>query len=179
MAFNIHNTWFGLGVKTGGMLIVVGFESTEGKIYNIGNPSYSYRFMLGSPRLGLGLGAGIGVVALGIFNCTNPFTDLHNKAEKFNDWGVNVSLTAKWSAMVKALKNAGFYQKIAQIGAKEINLTHVEKIREGLHIMYNTLELDTVGPETKVVAFDLPGCGTGLEVSASYSFNKFEIDLIR
>ncbi|MBC7795709.1 MAG: hypothetical protein H7Z37_02420, partial [Pyrinomonadaceae bacterium] len=64
MAFEVNQTWLGIGEKTGGMLFVVGFEGTEGKIWSMGNTTTSYWFSVMAPKLGLGLGGGIGLVAL-------------------------------------------------------------------------------------------------------------------
>lgn len=172
MAFDVNQTWLGIGEKTGGMLFVVGFEGTEGQVWSMSNTNISYGFSCLAPKLGLGLGGGIGLVALCIFNCNNPRTQLHNT--NLNDWGVNVAIGGKWSTIAKALKGARFYAKIASIGAKARHLKHVDDIRNDLHYLYNALDIASAGPEPKVVSLDLP-VAAGLELSASYSLGKIEI----
>lgn len=170
--FDINQTWLGIGEKTGGMLFVVGFEGTEGKIWNMGNTTASYWFSVIAPKFGLGLGGGIGLVALCVFNCDNPMVRLNNT--KLEDWGVNIALGGKWAALAKALKQARFYAKIAKIGAKARHLKHAEDLRNDLHYIYNALDIANAGPEPKVVSIDTPA-GAGVELSASYSIGTIEI----
>jgi hypothetical protein len=89
MAWDENRTWLGVGLKTGGTLLVVGMENCEGKMFNLANPTARYDFSILSGRLGLGLGGGTGLSAVCVFNCDNPMVRLHNT--QTTDWGVNIS----------------------------------------------------------------------------------------
>lgn len=172
MAFDVNTTWLGIGEKTGGMLFVVGFEGMEGKVWHMGTSSLSYSMSVTAPKVGVGLGGGAGLVAVCIFNCDNPLVRLNNT--NLNDWGVNISLGGKWKAVAKALMKAGFYARLAKIGARAGKLKNVDDLRNDLHYIYNTLDIAASDSSPKVVVFDMP-VGYGLELSASYNFGKLEI----
>lgn len=163
------NTWLGIGAKYGGFLGFFGAESTQGKIFSIYDASYRHSFSLTNARLGLGLGGGGGLVALCVFNCPNIW-QIHNTSN--NDWGVNVSLGGKWSAVVKTLSNYKFFTTVAKIGTKLRihDPKDLDSIRNSLHYLYNEYDVATATPGVpKVVSIDLPA-GMGVELSASYSF---------
>lgn len=165
----LKRTWLGVGLKTGGVLFVVGMEDTEGEVFNLHNVSNHAGFSLLNARIGLGLGGGAGLVAMCVFNCPNIY-QLHNTES--SDWGVSISLGAKWDKVAKALKNYKFFTTVAKIGTK-IRITDpkdLESIRDALHYMYNEYDMATMGKAVpKVINFDTPA-GGGLEVSATYSF---------
>lgn len=165
----LKRTWLGIGLKTGGILGIVGMEDTEGEVFNLSNPATHNGFSLLNARLGVGLGGGSGLVAMCVFNCPN-INQLHNTESA--DWGVALSLGAKWDKVAKALKNYKFFATVAKIGTK-IKITDpkdLESIRNSLHYMYNEYDMATMGKATpKVINFDTPA-GAGLEVSISYSF---------
>jgi hypothetical protein len=174
MADIFERTWLGIGEKTGGMLFVVGMEGTEGKVFNLANTSRRANFSLLNARLGLGLGGGAGLVAMCVFNCPN-ISSLNGKAN--DDWGVNISLGAKWDKVAKALKNYKFFKTVIKIGTKlKINdPKDLDSIRNSLHYLYNEYDMATMEGTPKVINFDTP-LGAGLEVSATYSFGgKIEI----
>ena len=50
-----YQNWFGVGIKGGGTVGVVGFETMEGYIANLGYPRHQHELNLSSLRLGLGL----------------------------------------------------------------------------------------------------------------------------
>jgi len=170
----LSKTWLGVGEKTGGMLFVVGMEGTEGAVFNLDNPARRAGFGLLNARLGVGLGGGAGLVAMCVFNCPNIY---QLTGESNDDWGVNISLGAKWDKVAKALKNYKFFLTVAKIGSK-LRITDpkdLESIRNSLHYIYNEYDIGTMGNTPKVINFDTPA-GVGLEVSATYSFGgKIEI----
>jgi hypothetical protein len=165
----LKRTWLGIGLKTGGILGIVGMEDTEGKLFNLHNTSSRAHFSLLNARLGIGLGGGTGLVAMCVFNCPN-ISQLHKKES--SDWGVNLSLGGKWDDVAKALANYKFFATVVKIGSK-LNITNpkdLESIRNSLHYMYNEYDMAKMGKAIpKVINFDTPA-GAGLEVSASYSF---------
>ncbi|HUF05719.1 MAG TPA: hypothetical protein VMM38_16275 [Aridibacter sp.] len=171
----MKRTWLGIGEKTGGVLFVVGLEDTWGGIFNLSNPSSRAQFGLANARVGLGLGGGAGIVAMCVFNCLN-INQLHGTES--SDWGVNISLGAKWDKVVKALKNYKFFTSVVKIGSKlKIHdPKDLESIRNSLHYIYNEYGVATAaGSSPTVICFDTPA-GIGLEVSATYSFGgKIEI----
>lgn len=170
----LSKTWLGIGEKTGGMLFVVGMEGTEGGVFNLANPSNKAWFSLLNARLGVGLGGGAGLVAMCVFNCPNIY-QLNGTSN--DDWGINISLGAKWDKVAKALKNYKFFSTVAKIGSKIRihNPKDLDSIRNSLHYIYNEYDIATMGGAPKVINFDTPA-GAGLEVSATYSFGgKIEI----
>lgn len=170
----MSKTWLGIGEKTGGVLFVVGMEGTEGMVFNLANPSSRAGFGLLNARIGIGLGGGAGLVAMCVFNCPNVY-QLDGKAN--DDWGINISLGAKWDKVAKALKNYKFYSTVVKIGSK-IRITDpkdLDSIRNSLHYIYNEYDIATMDGVPKVICFDTPA-GIGLEVSATYAFGgKIEI----
>ena len=169
------NTWLGIGEKTGGMLFVVGMEGTEGLVFNIDDTSKRAGFGLLNARLGLGLGGGAGLIAMCVFNCPNIYS-LNGKSN--DDWGVNISLGAKWDKVAKALKNYKFFASVVKIGSK-LKISDpkdLDNIRNALHYLYNEYDIASAGGDPKVICFDTPA-GVGLELSATYSFGgKIEIN---
>jgi hypothetical protein len=171
--FDPRKTWMGIGLKTGGTLFVVGMENTEGRMFNIDNPTARYDFSILSARLGLGLGAGSGLCAVCVFNCDNPMVRLHNT--ETTDWGVNISLGGQWSKAAKFLKNSRFFVRVSRVGARLTRLVPaaVEEFRNDLHYLYTTFDIGSAsGP--KMVTIDTPA-GIGLEVSVNYTIGKLEI----
>lgn len=170
----MKRTWLGIGEKTGGVLFVVGMEGTEGVVFNLANASNRAGFGLLNARVGLGLGGSAGLVAMCVFNCTN-INQLHGTSA--DDWGVSISLGAKWDKLAKALKNYKFFGTVAKLGSK-VRITDpkdLESIRNSLHYIYNEYDMASMGNVPKVISFDTPA-GVGLELSATYSFGgKIEI----
>ena len=168
MAFEVGQTWLGIGEKTGGTLFVVGMEGTEGMVFNVGNTAVRNNFSLMNARLGIGLGGGIGMVALCVFNCDSIWRINNTSA---NDWGVNISLGGQWSKIAKALKNYKFFTTVARVGAKLRRFVpeDAESIRNSLHYLYSEYDVASAGNAPKVVSIDIP-IGVGLEASINYAF---------
>lgn len=156
---NHHRTWWGIGYKYGGFLIAAGFETLEGYIYHSKSLSWREKFTLTNVRLGLGLGGGAGAVIIAAFN-TPSLAALDGM--QINDWGVNISLGSKISAMVNAMSK------------RELLPSDMEQVRTGLQIMYNELDIAAGGDKPKVVCWDVGGFGA--ELSANYVTGKFEIE---
>ena len=68
-----EETWLGVGIKSGGMLTVYGYESVSGVLWNLKNPSDEHQFTLKGLRIGVGLGGGGAVTCLFIFNVKNIY----------------------------------------------------------------------------------------------------------
>ena len=158
-AIDFNKTWWGYGYKYGGFLVAAGMETTEGYIYNSKSLSWHERFTLTNVRLGLGLGGGGGAVAVLAFN--TPSLSAVDGME-ITDWGVNISLGGKISAMFNAMAKS------------KLLPSDMEDIRNGLHYLYTEYDIATRGSAPKIISFDLGGLGA--ELSANYVMGKFEID---
>src|SRR5215213_1406141 len=65
---DLNKTWWGYGVKYGGILIAVGAETTQGTIHNLKSYIWKEKFTLTQVKVGAGLGGGIGAVLMLAFN---------------------------------------------------------------------------------------------------------------
>jgi len=167
--------WFGVGLKGGGTVIVVGMEGFEGVIWNAEHPNVHNEFNITSVRLGLGLGGGVGLSLLIAFNINGSLWGL--QGHKITDWGVNVSLGEKWSAIVKSLRLSGFI-KVAGAAAKAKKVTgltpaHFEQARNLAHYLWDVNEMtESDGPT--FVTIDTP-VATGAELSVNYTIGSLEV----
>jgi hypothetical protein len=159
MGLNLNKTWWGYGIKYGGIL-GIGAETMEGFIYNAKSVSWNEKFSMTSFRAGFGVGGGIGAVGVFVFNA--PSLAAIDKTEVV-DWGVSISVGPDSSAL---------FESIAKTG---LNPSRLESIRNGLHYLYNAFEIMTMGDAPQIVALDLPG-GWAYEVSISCSEGTFNID---
>jgi hypothetical protein len=162
----LRKTWLGIGLK-GGIILNVGGERIEGRVFNLQNVSNQAHFSLSNYRLGVGLGVSGGLIAICVLNCLN----IHELNGRSNDgWDVNISLGGNWGKLVKTLKDYKFFFAVANIGPKiRIQGPNLETIRNCLHYLYNAYGAATAGNELKVICFDIPA-GLGFEVSIAYSF---------
>ena len=159
MGFDVNKTWWGYGVKYGG-IIGIGAETMEGFIYNANSLSWNEKFSMTSFRWGLGLGGGIGAVAVFAFN-TPALSSIDGY--EVQDWGFSISVGPNASKLFSAIAKTG------------LNPEALETIRNGLHYYYNVLEIGSMKDAPCIVAFDLPG-GWAYEVSLNFSVGRFEID---
>jgi len=164
---NAWNSWMGMGVKVGGIVGLIGFESTVGYVCNLGNPVYVDPITISGVRIGAGLGGGAGVVLIFIYNCGNPYASLHET--KTTDWAINLSMGGKWSSAVAALKNYKVFATVNRVKGLLVNLTpgDMSNIRNCMSYIYGIYDLtDISGP--KVITIDVPFAGIGEELSAFY-----------
>lgn len=171
--FKMNDTWLGIGAKTGGFLVCGGVESTVGPIFKLSNTAFRLQFSLTSIRFGLGVGGGTGLVAMCVFNCPH-IARLDNMMNY--DWGVNLSLGAKWDDVAKTLRNYRFFAAVAAIGTKlAFNPKAIEDIRNVMHYLYNIYDMGTMDNTPTVIAFDTP-VGTGVEASINWCVGRIHID---
>lgn len=168
---NKYGTWFGYGIKAGGTLFITGTEVLSGRLFNFGSPSEDHQFTMLSIRMGLGIGGGFGYVGCFVFNCLNLW-DLHGK--KNTDWGVNLSFGGKWSDVVKSIKAAGYTSTLVKVcKATKMHPKEIETFRNTAALLYTSYDMAKMsGP--KMVTFDIPGAGAGVELSAHYLEGKME-----
>ena len=173
--FRAENQWFGVGVKGGGTVFVVGMEGFEGVIWNCERPEAHNEFNITSVRLGLGIGAGVGLSLLIAFNIKGSLWSVNG--HKITDWGVNVSLGEKWSAIVKSLRLSGFL-KVAAAAAKAKKTTglspaNFEQARNLAHYLWDVNDMvEADGPT--FVSIDTPA-SVGAELSANYTIGTLDL----
>jgi hypothetical protein len=168
-----EETWIGIGAKSGGMLGIGGYESTQGKFFNVGNPTITYDFTVSSSRWGLGLGgSGGGMVIIFVFKLNGLYW-LNQRSVK--DWGVNISIGENYGEILEFLAKMRFFSKVKLIGKTLTHLiTHIDDLRNIASFLYNASDFDMKG-DHPMLAFDVPLVGEGLEVSAFKSYGKIYI----
>ena len=170
---NYHN-WFGVGVKGGGTLGLVGFETMEGNISNLGMPSHSHGINMSYLRVGAGLGGGAGLCLIFVFNSVNP-----KVLDQTNDstWSINVSLGAKWSDAAKVLAKSRIFQIAPKLlsGLGKATVQNMDEIRNSASYLYTMFEI-TQQTRDKVVTIDVPFAGVGAELSLQKLYGTIFID---
>lgn len=164
-------TWLGLGVKSGGQLLIGGVESTGGLFFNIGNPSVIHKFSMTSSRWGFGLGGGAQLVCICVFKLRGlAWLD----GQTIEDWGVNIDMGKKWKHWAK-LVDEKFFVKMKVVWGLRSIVSHLDEIRDVMHYLYNAYEFDAKG-DHPMVSFEVPFAGAGLELSAFKTKGKIWID---
>lgn len=165
-----YTTWIGYGVKVGGSAGLIGAETTDGKVCNLGYTTEVYPFNITSIRLGVGLGGGAGVVAIILFNCI-VIQSLNDTTT--SDWSLNVSLGGKWSEIVKGIRKRRFYAALARTMGDLTNASpeDITRIRNVCSYMYSAVEAEKLMPGTfSAIVLDIPAAGIGAELSLSGLF---------
>ncbi len=169
MAIEMDNytTWIGYGVKVGGSLVLVGAETTDGKVCNLGYTSEVYPFNVSSVRLGPGLGGAVGTVGIFVFNCI----DIQGMSDTpTSDWALNISLGGKWSEIAKGIRRRRLYAALSRTMGELTNASpsDVTTIRNTASYMYSAVEAEGLLPGTPTaIILDIPTAGIGVEVSLS------------
>ncbi len=174
MAVDFFQTWIGYGVKVGGSLFVVGVESADGLIYNLGFPTHSHSLNITGIRIGPGLGGGGGLIAMIVFNCGN----IQNLSDtNTNDWSVNIALGPKWKEIMAGLGNYKFFTTMATLGGKLSQGTpaDITSIRNSLSYLWSADDILSMDSAPKIVTLDIPGLGYSQEISASYIIGTITI----
>lgn len=169
MALNIpdYSIWVGSVLKYGGMLAVVGFESLEGSIMRLdalkaGNGGGAWQcYATPGVRLGLGLGASVGVSIIMVLN-TQFYVDLHGL--DIGGPGLNIAFEDRFGKIPLSETEFSAFEAMAK-GVMDMNkynlLTNVANTVMG--------NLNYAGSGPVAFMFDVPGAGTGLEISAVYT----------
>jgi hypothetical protein len=173
MPFELNKTWFGLGEKTGGMLIAAGMEHTTGMIVRGSNLENLFSFSITSARIGLGLGFSGGLIAIMIFNCDN-IQRLQN--QDVSDWGVNIALGGRWAEIARALRRSEMLVELARLGWRLRGVAaQGERLRNFLHYAYNAYDIRTMNNQPKIVTLDTP-VGIGAEIAVNYSTGRISFN---
>lgn len=159
----MHN-WFGVGIKGGGTLALVGFETMEGYISCVGMPSHTHSINMSYMRLGAGLGGGVGLCLIFVYNSINPKA-LDNTSD--STWSVNIALGPKWSAIASALAKSKIFELAPKIvgGIAAATKYDLDNIRNAASNIYTGLDVMDQNSKNKVVTIDVPGAGVGAELS--------------
>lgn len=171
------SSWIGLGVKGGGTVGLIGLETMEGSVTNLGFVRHTQSLNLTSIRVGLGLGGGVGMVAIMVFNCPN-LAVLHDTIG--TDFSVNVAIGGvKWDGVFKALKARKFFSTMTRLNGviQKASPDDISNIRNSMSYVWSTIEIAAYSPQ--LVALDIPFAGVGQEVSIHALEGKITIgDLV-
>jgi hypothetical protein len=157
-----YKRWLGVGVKSGGQLLIGGVESTTARLWNLGDGE-SFDLEVFASRWGLGLGGGGGAVAVIGFGFSVPY-ELDGKPS--NDWGVNFAITERLisKSLITSLAVAITLARAAKAARiAKLSVDTLGQLRNLAHTLYEGYE---ASKQSGVVMIDAPGAGVGLEVSA-------------
>lgn len=154
--------WMGVGAKSGGQLLIGGYESVTARLWNL-DDGKSFDLEVISSRWGLGLGGSGGAVAVLGFGFSVPY-ELDGKSS--NDWGVNIAITEKVlsKSLITSFTVAVAMARAAKAtGIAKMSVEMLASIRNLSHTIFAGYE---VSKRSEIVTIDLPEAGVGLEVSA-------------
>ncbi len=180
--------WIGFGVKSGGQLLIGGFESTTAYMVNLAVGD-TFDLEIISGRWGIGLGGSAAAVAVLGFGFIEPYF-LHRRS--LDDWGVNIAFTEKLisKSVMQSLVFSKHMFEIYDSSRALLAYKHVksafkdlelfEELRTVLHTVFVGLE---AYKQSGIVVLELPGLGGGLELSlyltrgTMYVSNSSDMDL--
>jgi hypothetical protein len=168
-----HSSWFGVGLKSGGSLLVGGYESFTGALFNLDSGRASARsFEFSAYRMGPGLGGGAGLSAAFLFNASDPHV-LNGKWAW--DWGFSLALGGKWDDVIDAAKWGKMLDRLTDVGVaiKNLEPKQLEAARDLGSALSNASP--TLGAEPSFTAIDIPLAGAGLEVSLHALYGKLAV----
>lgn len=171
-----EETWLGMGVKSGGMIFLAGYESVTGDLWNLKNTNDKHTFNVKSTRFGIGLGGGGDATLVCIFKTKNIY---QINGKRLDDWGFNFDMA---KGRLKDVANLIKLQKSLQaiklayvLGSITVNLNEV---RDTMSFLYGVYEVGaSTGPSVHLI--DVPLAGVGLEVSLFKSVGTLQIDNIK
>ena len=176
------NTWFGLVGKGGTQFVVVGIETVAGVAVSLDDPADWMAITASINRVGPGWGASGGFAGVYIAGVSSP-KDLNGHQE--GDWDFNLALGANWGKAAKAASKANKFQPlidaVRKVGAKtpstfkRLLKANPDKYGELVDSCRSFNETLGVGEssEPKVIIFDLPFGGGGVEASAYFGVSNF------
>ena len=165
MDYTQTKRWMGFGVKSGGQLLIGGYESTTAWLWNL-HDGERFELQVHASRWGMGLGgSGGAVVALG-FGFTLP-DEIHRS--RIEDWGVNVSIAEKLfnKSMFASMRLAVVTLQAAKaIGIAKMSSDMLSNLQAVGSRVFGGLEAQR---PKGVILMDVPGAGVGLEAAAYYT----------
>ncbi|MHC4469808.1 MAG: hypothetical protein ACYTDY_05175 [Planctomycetota bacterium] len=168
-----NSSWFGVGLKSGGSLAVVGYESFTGALFSLGSGRASARsFDFSGYRIGPGLGGGAGLSAAFLFNADDPRA-LNDRWAW--DWGFSLALGGKWDDVIDAARWGKMLGKLSKVGVHIQNLEpeQLEAARDLGSALSNASS--SFSAEPAFTAIDIPLAGAGLEVSLHALYGKLTV----
>jgi hypothetical protein len=175
----LTNVWFGVAVKGGGHFFLVGKDTVEGWLVSADKYDNNFFMNIDGWRLGPGLGGGVGVALIVVTSMKNP-NELRGHMIDGKDF--QASLGAKWGTLAKSVSRLSFVQRLAQrskvagkVGKGAITVAEWEKTRELVKGTVSALGLDLDAAEPQVEVIDLPGVGTGVELSAYFNVGTIQV----
>ena len=171
------DTWVGLGLQGGGTMLVVGWESTEGYMVRGKMETAMVPVSTTGPRIGIGLGASVGLVAMFAFNCSR-LTSLDKK------WSGSPAANAALPTGKVSSKGLSVLFKLAD------KLEDLDELKKAMDKMATVEALLTVAAdisntnsaasavttEPTLLVLPVPLAGTGLELTAHWSEQRFSVD---
>lgn len=154
--------WLGVGIKSGGQLLIGGVENTYAKVWNLYDGE-SFDLSITSSRWGLGLGGSSGAIIVIGHGFTIPH-ELHGKSS--NDWGISIAVTEKLISrnVFHSLEFAAYGLRAARaLGTAKLSLETLGNLRNLSHTLFAGYETTK---RSGLVVLDVPVAGVGLEVSA-------------
>ena len=176
------NAWFGVVGKGGTQFVVVGIETVAGVVVSLDDPTDWMAVTASINRVGPGWGASGGFAGVYIVGVSGP-ADL--KGHQEGDWDFNLALGPNWGKAAKAVSKTSTLQPLVKalqkLGAntpstfKRLLKTNPDKYAELIDSLRSFNETMGVGHPTdpKVIVFDLPFGGGGLEASAYFGVSNF------
>ena len=166
--------WFGMGVKFGGQLAVIGVETMVACLVNVAQRKICSAVLQGI-RPGVGLGGSTGLTGVLAFNFTTPESMLGYQTDGLD---FTVSLGENWATILKGLEKypkgiemmRGLPKLIHSLQeAKEIagRLESVENLTNWAKMLASFSGADP--SQQGFTSFDIPSGGTGLELSLVYT----------
>jgi hypothetical protein len=176
------NTWFGIVGKGGTQFVVVGIETVVGFAVSLDDPTKWMAITASINRIGPGFGASGGFAGVYVTGVTSP-SQLNGHQE--GDWDFNLTLGPNWGKIAKSAgrttKLRPLIEALAKIGAKtptalkrmlKANPDKYGELVDSCRSFNDSLGMGSEsGP--KVLIFDVPLGGGGVEVSGYFGVSNF------
>jgi len=142
-------------------------------MFNLGDPTARFWCGASSFRIGMGLGGSVGLTAMILTNCKDV-KKMNKRA--VTDWGIDLAVAAKWSALIGCVKHYDFYKKLADWGRAQDGVMgpqHIDLAGKLLGNGKNGIQFGT-SKEAEFITVDLP-VSFGLEASIAYKTGTFRV----
>jgi hypothetical protein len=176
------NTWFGLVGKGGTQFALVGIETVSGVAVSLDDPADWIAVTASINRVGPGWGASVGIAGIYIVGVINP-QQLNGHQE--GDWDFSLALGPNWGKVAKAAtkteKLKPLIEALRKTGAKtpatfkhllQASPDKYGELVDSCRSFNEALGLSD-SSEPKVLMFDLPFGGGGVEASAYFGVSNF------
>ena len=173
--------WFGAVGKGGTQFVVVGIETVAGFAVSLDDATNWMAITASINRIGPGFGASGGFAGVYVTGVSSP-SQLNGHQE--GDWDFNLALGPNWGKVAKSVgktsKLRPLIDALLKLGAKtpagvkRLLKTNPDKYGELVDTCRSFNEaLGMNGSEAKVLIFDVPLGGGGVEASAYFGVSNF------